>query len=59
MKVKTLSNAALRAAEKERKAVASEQLGRDAEVESARIRAMFDEDRKVLARRYGVITALS
>ncbi|GAC1549642.1 MAG: hypothetical protein NVS2B17_34270 [Candidatus Velthaea sp.] len=55
---KTMTAAAAKEAEKVRKAERSEQASRDAEAESARIRAMFDEDRKVLARRYGGVTLI-
>ncbi|GAC1411104.1 MAG: hypothetical protein NVSMB64_20670 [Candidatus Velthaea sp.] len=55
---KTMTAAATKEAEKILKAARSEQASRDAEAESARIRAMFDEDRRVLARRYGGVSLI-
>ena len=52
MKKKTLSTAAAKELEKVAKAERSELASRAAEVESAKIRAMFDEERRALARRY-------
>jgi hypothetical protein len=59
MSEKKTSALALKAAEKARKVLESENLGRAAIVESAKIRARFDDERQALARRYGVITGLS
>lgn len=46
----------IKAAEQERKARESERLGREAEVESAKIRKRFEEDRQALAKRYGPLS---
>jgi hypothetical protein len=59
MSEKKTSALAVKAAEKARKARESENLGRAAVAESAKIRARFDDERQALARRYGVITGLS
>jgi hypothetical protein len=59
MREKTITALAAKEAEKQRKARASEKLGREAEVESAKIRQRFEAERQALARRYGVITGLS
>jgi hypothetical protein len=59
MSEKKTSALAVKAAEKARKERESENLGRAAVVESAKIRARFDDERQALARRYGVITGLS
>ena len=56
MSEKTSTAAALKAAEQERKARESERLGREAEIESARIRNRFDEERAALAKRYGPLS---
>ncbi|MEA2666871.1 MAG: hypothetical protein QOI11_3815, partial [Candidatus Eremiobacteraeota bacterium] len=42
----------------QRKVRESEKLGRQAEVDSAKIRERFAEERQALARRYGVISGL-
>jgi hypothetical protein len=55
----TLAKSAAKAAEVQRKAEANEVAQRKAEVESARIRAMFDEDRLKFAKRYGVVSTTS
>lgn len=48
-----------RAAEVARKAKHEETAQRNAEIESARIRAMFDEDRERLTRRYASISLMT
>jgi hypothetical protein len=58
MSAKTISAQAAKEAEKQRKATASEKLGREAEVESAKIRERFAAERQALARRYGVVSGL-
>jgi hypothetical protein len=59
--VKTASKktAAARAAKAQEKEEADQVAQRKAEVESARVRAMFDEDRQRFARRYGVVSTAS
>jgi hypothetical protein len=54
-----LAKSALKAAESQRKAEANELAVRKAEIESARIRAMFDEERLKFAKRYGVVSTTS
>ncbi|MFN2461945.1 MAG: hypothetical protein ABR591_14910 [Candidatus Velthaea sp.] len=56
MEKKRVSAAEAKALEKVRKEELDEQRTRDAVDESARVRAMFEEDRKERARRYGVAT---
>jgi hypothetical protein len=56
MTEKTSTAAALKAAEQERKARESERLGREAEIESAKIRSRFEEERQALAKRYGPLS---
>jgi hypothetical protein len=58
MSDKKVSALALKAAEKARKERESENLGKAAVIESEKIRARFDDERRALARRYGVITGL-
>ena len=58
MSAKTISALAAKEAEKQRKARESEKLGRQAEVDSAKIRERFAAERQALARRYGVVTGL-
>jgi len=55
----TSTKTAARAAETQRKAEANEIAVRKAEIESARVRAMFDEDRLRFAKRYGVVSTAS
>jgi hypothetical protein len=59
MSEKKASALAIKAAEKARKQRESDRLGSAAIVESAKIRARFDDERQALARRYGVISGLS
>ncbi len=59
MSEKKISALAVKAADKARKERESENLGKAAIVESEKIRARFDDERRALARRYGVITGLS
>lgn len=59
MSEKKMSALAAKAADKARKERESENLGKAAVVESEKIRARFDDERRALARRYGVITGLS
>jgi hypothetical protein len=59
MSEKKMSALAVKAAEKARKQRESDRLGSAAIVESAKIRARFDDERQALARRYGVISGLS
>ncbi len=59
MSEKKISALAAKAADKARKERESENLGKAAVVESEKIRARFDDERRALARRYGVITGLS
>jgi hypothetical protein len=56
VKPKVSAAAALKTAELERKAKVGALAQKNAEIESARIRAMFDEDRIALARRYGAVS---
>ncbi len=58
MSDKKVSALALKAAEKARKERESENLGKAAVIESEKIRARFDDERRALARRYGVVTGL-
>jgi hypothetical protein len=58
MNEKKISALALKAADKARKERESEDLGKAAVVESEKIRARFDDERRALARRYGVIPGL-
>jgi hypothetical protein len=56
MKEKTSAAAAIKAAELDRKARESEELGREAAAASAKIRDRFEADRLALAKRYGPIS---
>jgi hypothetical protein len=56
LKPRSEKAAAAKSAELQRKTEANELAQLNAEVESARVRAMFDEDRQRFARRYGVAT---
>ena len=59
MSLKTTTALAAKEAEKQRKVRESrEKLGREAVVESAKIRERFAAERQALARRYGVVSGL-
>ncbi len=58
MSEKKVSALAAKAADKARKERESDNLGKAAVIESEKIRARFDDERRALARRYGVITGL-
>jgi hypothetical protein len=58
MSLKSTTALAAKEAEKQRKLRESEQLGRQAAADSAKIRERFAEERNALARRYGVVTGL-
>jgi hypothetical protein len=58
MSLKSTTALAAKEAEKQRKVRESEKLGRQAEVDSAKIRERFAEERQALARRYGVVSGL-
>jgi hypothetical protein len=55
---KAVTALAAKEAEKQRKERESEKLGREAVVESAKIRERFAAERQALARRYGVVSGL-